>query len=210
MRRVLAKAQKENPLNQVILQGFETLAAQNTLLVAEIEGLKETVKLQKKRAVRSKPLFEKLADEDGSRAIWFSPAKIRRARELQQEKEDQEQQERQVKEQKALEKQRAKEEKELQLQKRREEREQARLQREAQKAQKQAAVEALKAQREATKQLKLEAQNAAKNKREQACQSKARKSFSRAVAESGQAESARLRQTRAGRKTQLPQRFQNK
>ena len=52
MRRVLAKAKNENPLNRVILKGFEAVSAQNVLLKAEIEGLKETVVLQKQWAVR--------------------------------------------------------------------------------------------------------------------------------------------------------------
>jgi hypothetical protein len=47
MRLVLAKAKNENPLNRVILKGFEALSAQNVLLKAEVEGLKETVVLQK-------------------------------------------------------------------------------------------------------------------------------------------------------------------
>jgi hypothetical protein len=98
MRWVLVKAKNKNLLNWVILKGFETLSAQNVLLKAEIEGLKETVVLQKQWAVRSKNLFEKLIDENGNKAIWFSPTKIKWAHELLQEKEVQEEQERQNKE----------------------------------------------------------------------------------------------------------------
>ena len=82
MRQVLVKAKNENLLNQVIFKGFETLSAQNVLLKVEIEGLKETVVLQKWWAVRSRNLFEKLINKDGNKAIWFSPTKIKWAHEL--------------------------------------------------------------------------------------------------------------------------------
>ena len=45
MRREIIKAESTNLLNHVILQGFEKLAAENALLCAENEGLKETVQL---------------------------------------------------------------------------------------------------------------------------------------------------------------------
>lgn len=69
MRRVLQQLENQNPVNQVMLKGFKHLSAQNILLKAEIKGLKSTIALQKKRAVRSKNLFEELIDEDGNKAI---------------------------------------------------------------------------------------------------------------------------------------------
>lgn len=81
--------------------------------------------MQKRRAIRSRNLFKKLQDEEGNKAIWFSPAKIARARELQQEKDEAEEQARREKEEKALQRQRMKEEKELQVQERRKQREEA-------------------------------------------------------------------------------------
>lgn len=146
MRQVL-QANGSNPLNQVILKGFETLTVQNVLLKAEIDGLKQTVTLQKKRGIRSKNLFKKIIDEDRNRAIWFSPVKITRARELQQEKEEAEEQAQQEKEERALQRLRAKEKKELQLQEKRAQREEARLERERLKALKQATQKEARTQR---------------------------------------------------------------
>ena len=208
MRRVLAKAKNENPLNRVILKGFEAVSAQNVLLKAEIEGLKETVVLQKQRAVRSRNLFEKLIDEDGNKAIWFSPTKIKQAHELLREKEVQEEQERQNKEQQALQRQRTREEKELQLQIRRTEREQARLEREQQKILKQAATEAAKKQREVNKQLKLEARNVARDKKGKTNQLEVSNSAAQVATGSKKGEDVEVSQTRSGRKTKRPQRFQ--
>lgn len=208
MRRELIKAHGDNPLNQVILKGFETLSAENALLKAEIEGMRETIKLQKRKAIKSKNLFQELADESGNKAIWFSPAKIARARELKQQKEDEEQQEKRDKEEKAAQKKQAKQDKENEAQIRREQREEAKLERERLKALKQAATKAVKTQREVDKQLKLEAQKANRNKKKKTSQSEARKQLELVIVDELEAESAKTGQTRSGRKTKAPQRFE--
>ena len=210
MRRVLAQAKNKNPLNQVILQGFETLSAQNVLLQAEIEGLKATISLQKRRAVRSRNLFEKLQDEDGNKAIWFSPKKIARARELQQEKDETEDQAQREKEEKAKQRALLKEKKELELQQRREQREKARKERERLKEVKEAKKKEAKQQREANQRRKSEAVEVRKNKKGQ---SEARRSIATAGAlhkEENEETEVQTVRTRIGRKTRAPKHFEYK
>jgi DDE superfamily endonuclease len=206
MRRVLQQ-DKQNPLNQVILQGFETLSAQNVLLKAEIDGLRSLVKLQKRRAVRSRNVFEKIIDEDGNKAIFFSPKKIKRARELQQEKDDAIEQEQREKEERAQERVRVKERKAVELQQRREERERARLEREKLKAVKKDAQEAARTQREVNKQLKSDVQSAGRSKKTKASQLEAASSIDRGVAFNKAQTEVVVHQTRSGRTTRPKKHF---
>ena len=201
MRRELAGAKNTNPLNQVILQGFESLSTQHILLHAELQGVKESLQLQKKKNVRSKNIFEQIIEKDGNRAIFFSPAKIKEARELEQQKLDDEEREQQEKEDRALQRRLAKEEKEQQLQKRREEREKAQKERAAALAQKRAEIDARKQQREEMKRRKSEAKITAKSPEKKANQSQIRKTVVVDIESSEEPESSKSAVTRAGRKT---------
>ena len=82
------------------------------------------------------------------------------------------------------------------------------MERERQKALKQAATKALKMQREVDKQLNLETRKVNRNNRNQTNQSRARKQVELAVVGGLEAEEAKTRQTRSGRTTKLPQRFE--
>lgn len=209
MRRDMLDANNsQQPLNQVILKGFETLSAENALLRAEIEGLKETVQLQRQRAPRSRNIFQEIIEEDGNKAIWFSPAKIDRARALDRQKQEKEQQEKQEKEAKALQRLEAKDQRESEAQLKREQREQARLEREAKKAADRAAIESRKAQREAAKQAKLEARKRSRNKRNDPSQSRTRKAVEEAIAEGSKDEEAKSVQTRSGRNIKATKHFE--
>jgi hypothetical protein len=211
MRRELVQAKQHNSLNQVILKGFETLSAQNALFKAEIDGLKETIALQKKRQIRSRNLFEKIIDEDGCKAIWFSPAKIARARELQAQNEEAKEQEQRDKELRAQERERVKQEKAAQLQECRAQREEARIEQERLKAIMKAEQEGVKQQRKVDQQLKTELKSSNKGKRRQTGQSEARQAIERVCAidkvEVVETEVSRG-QTRSGRTTRAPKRFE--
>ena len=175
MRRELASAKNNNPLNQIILQGFEALSAENATLHAEISGLKETIQLQKRKAVRSKNIFKEIMDQDGNKAIFFSPTKIKRARELKKERQDEEEREQQKKEERALQRRLAKEEKEQQLQIRREERKRAQEERAATQALKRAEIQARQQQREEARRRKLDAKLTAKSPAKKSNQSQSRR-----------------------------------
>ena len=62
------------------------LYAENALLRAEIKGLNEAVRIEKKRKKPKKALFTKLRGEEGNAAIFFSPVKISAACKLQAQK----------------------------------------------------------------------------------------------------------------------------
>jgi len=64
----------------------EQLAAKNSILEAENQGLRRAVFIEKKKRTRAKPLFDALRDD--SKSLWFSPTKIQQARELVVVKED--------------------------------------------------------------------------------------------------------------------------
>ena len=69
-----------------IIKHCHHLQAENALLKAEIEGLREAVRIEKKRKKPKKTLFTELRGEDGQAAIFFSPAKVTAARQLQAQK----------------------------------------------------------------------------------------------------------------------------
>ncbi len=58
------------------------LQAENALLKAENQGLKEAVRAKKMRKQLKKALFLELRGDEGNTAIFFSPAKIQEARDL--------------------------------------------------------------------------------------------------------------------------------
>jgi hypothetical protein len=71
-----------DPDTKKLQNTIEHPQAQNELLKHENQGLRETVKLEKKRRQRSKPLRDYLFDRDNPNAAQvFSPTKIQLARE---------------------------------------------------------------------------------------------------------------------------------
>src|SRR5271170_2709214 len=69
-----------------VLNVCSQLQAENALLKAQIEGLKEAVRIEKKQRKPKKALFAELRADNGNGAIFFLPAKILAARELQMKK----------------------------------------------------------------------------------------------------------------------------
>jgi hypothetical protein len=151
-----------------VLKVCHQLQAENALLKAQIEGLKEAVYTEKKQRKPKKALFAELRTDQGNGAVFFSPAKISAARELQIKK---------AKEVEAAQAQKCKEQLQRQLRKE----EQAEIKRQAaaarqerqekaaaKKAEKQACKEEALQQRLASLQLSNEQRAAGKPKQKKA------------------------------------------
>ena len=93
-----------------VLKLTQQLQAENALLKAQNLGLQEAVRIVKKQKKPKKGLFKDLRGDDGNAAIFFSPAKITQARELQTQKILEAEAEEALKAQKKLEQQQKKEE----------------------------------------------------------------------------------------------------
>ncbi len=205
LRRVVK--QEVNPLNQRLLKGFERVAAQNQLLQAEIQGLKETVQLQKKTSKRNKNLFEQLQDSDGNKAIFYSPTKIEQAKRLVQQKEEDERAQQAEKEQRALQRQLVKEAKEKEAELRRQRREEVRVERAKQAALKQAEKEAKLAQRTTSRQFQNKLKTASRDSKKamrQLAASRAKKRSIPAIVEENPVEGGISLPTRSGRQPRKP------
>ena len=93
-----------------ILNHCQQLQAENSLLKAEIKGLREVVRVKKRRKKPREALFKELRGEEGNATIFFSPAKISAARELQAQRAREEEEIQARKEQDKLQRQQRKEE----------------------------------------------------------------------------------------------------
>ena len=69
-----------------VLKHCHQLQAENALLKMQITGLQEAVRIEKKQKKPKKALFTELRGDEGSGAIFFSPAKISAACNLQAQK----------------------------------------------------------------------------------------------------------------------------
>ena len=87
------------PKLRKVANTLEHFAAENDILKAEIQGLKRQVIVEKRRKIRSKPLFDSIRDE--SKGLIASPRKIQQAKELMIVKESEKEK---LAEEKALEK----------------------------------------------------------------------------------------------------------
>lgn len=131
---------------------LEQFAAKVSILEAENEGLRRAVFIEKKRRNRGKPMFDALRDDD-SKAVFFSPAKIRQARELAILKDDEKAMQT---EQKAIEKQERliqKKAKAAEVAQRKLDKENARIQKAQDSAEKRAAKEEAKLAKQAAQQI---------------------------------------------------------
>jgi len=75
------------PEARKLINTMDYLTTQNTILSAKVKDLQETVRLEKGKARRGKPLFDDLGVNGEVKAMFFSPSKIQRARERQRERE---------------------------------------------------------------------------------------------------------------------------
>ena len=69
-----------------VLQVYHQLQAENALLKAQVVGLEEAIRVEKKQKKPRKALFKELRDQEGNTAIFFSPSKVAAVRELQAQK----------------------------------------------------------------------------------------------------------------------------
>jgi hypothetical protein len=145
-----------------VLKVCHQLQVQNKLLKAEIQGLHEAVRTEKAKKKRKKPLFANLRDNEGAGAIFFSPAKVQAARELQQQQEKEAEEVAALKEQQKIQRQQQKERQAIERAAAAAARRAAREQREQQAAQKKASQEEANIQRMASLQLANEQRRAAK------------------------------------------------
>lgn len=132
---------------------LEQLAAKNSILEAENQGLRRAVFIEKKKRTRAKPLFDALRDD--SKSLWFSPTKIQQARELVVVKEDEKAK---LAEQKMMEKEERqiqKEAKAAEVAQRKVERQQAQFQKAQALKEKKAAKEEARLAKQAVQQIQI-------------------------------------------------------
>jgi hypothetical protein len=188
------------------------LQAENALLKAKVEGLKEAVHVKKKRKKPKKDIFTELRGEEGSGAIFFSPAKISAARKLQAQKAKEEEEAQAQREQDKLQKQQRKEEqaelKRAAATARQERREKLVLE----KAQKEAQKEEALQQRLANLQLLDEQRTTAKDQRKKPQKPQHQASSGGGdveVAEQPMVVADEMTTSRSGRQLRKPQRLPN-
>jgi hypothetical protein len=70
-----------------VVRLYHDLQVKVTLLQSENKGLREAIRIQKKQKKPRKALFTELRANEENKAIFFSPAKISQARELQAQRE---------------------------------------------------------------------------------------------------------------------------
>jgi hypothetical protein len=127
------------------------------LLQVENTGLRSTVINEQKKRRRGKGLFEELRAEGPSQATFFSPNKIKRAQELQEQREQEKQRATTQKQQEKLQRDILRQEKQQEIEQRRQIRMQQKEARELVRAQKQQSIKDRKEAREAERQLQDEA-----------------------------------------------------
>ena len=152
IRRIVNEevAQRDAHSQRVIESLGETclsLAARCKLAEDRERGYLEALNSEKKKRKRGRPLMEELRAQEGSGALFFSPSKIQKARELQDAKEAAKEQEAQEKVQKAQDRANQKAQKQLEAQGKR-------ADRVARAAARKTEVALKKAQREAQKKAK--------------------------------------------------------
>ena len=95
-----------------VVRLYHDLQVKAALLQAENEGLREAIRVQKKQKKPRKALFTELRANEENKAIFFSPAKISQARELQAQRGKETEAAQAQKRQTQLERQRRKQEQE--------------------------------------------------------------------------------------------------
>ena len=195
------------PEARKIINTIDRLTTENIILSAKNADLRETIRLEKNKRRRGKPLFDDLGVDGETKAMFFSPSKIQRARERQAEKE----QERDVAQAQKIEdkhqKELAKEAKQLLIAQRKAGREETRLQRLKKKEQKQANQTAAIQQRIVDRQLKLELEGVKKQKEKPPQSSNAEEWVDIDTFEVPKEEVVQIRASRYGRQLKATKQF---
>ena len=201
VRKLVAEAMAGvlQPEARKMIRTIDQLTVQNSILTTQNTQLRETVRLEKDKRRRGKPLFDDIEAEGDGKAMFFSPSKIQRARDRQQQKEHERDL---IQVQKQAEKQAkrlAKEEKQLLIAQRKAQRLEARLQREKQKAEKQRLRQEATDQRIVAQQLQSEASEAQKHQKKRRQSSKFRHIDEYAVENAANEQEEEIRVSRSGR-----------
>ncbi len=205
--RTILRTEVNMAINTKVLKGMEQLHAENELLKFENTSLKETIKLQGKKGIRGKPLWEQIRADQEFKTLFLSPAKVDQARRIIEQKVQVEAAELTRKQQQNIDKAVAREVKQQQLQQRKAARAEAKIVREQQMAEKQACKQEALFQRKVDKQLKAEAISASKAARDKGKKSSQSQEQDNMIIAVPAEEVAVSRETRTGRKTRVPRRL---
>ena len=171
VRRLLREAteassqQMTQEVTQQLTQHFHSISAQFSLLKHEVEGYKEALVNEKKKRQRGKALKLEKPEEYNGGAVFWSPTKVKAARERQEQKEAEEKVNQQKKDEETQRREQKKKEKALMLEERRRLRLEAKEARLREQQQKAVAREEAKIAREVEKQLKDDIKSSKKGKR---------------------------------------------
>ena len=195
------------PEARKIINTIDRLTTENTILTAKMADLQETVRLEKNKRRRGKPLFDDLGVDGETKAMFFSPSKIQRARERQAEKEQEKDTAQAQKIEDKHQKELAKEAKQLLIAQRKAGREKKRLERQKEKGQKQASQLAAIQQRIVSRQLRLEFAEAKKQKKKASQCSNAEEWIDIDTFETPEEEVVETRASRFGRQLKATKQF---
>ncbi len=186
---------------------MEKLTTDVALLKAENEGLRRTVRIERSRRRRGKPLFDDLGVNSEAKGVFFSPNKIQAARDRQIQRIEEEQQaaiqkadEKEQRELRKLEEQRLIAERKVEREKKKAEREE-----EAKRKKKLRAKEL--EQRRLVQEQKLKAKELQKEQKKKSKEVKVQQSTDFVPIEEVERRPSQIRSTRAGRQNKAPKRF---
>ena len=195
------------PQSRKIINTIDRLTTENTILKAKNTDLQETLRLEKNKRRRGKPLFNDLGIDGETKAMFFSPSKIQRARDRQLEKEQEKDLVQAQKAEEKHQKQLAKEEQRLLTAQRKAGREGMRLQRQKEEAQKQADQARAKEERMIDQQLKQDLVEAKKLLKKVRQSSKLQQEVENEVIEVPEEEGGQIRASRFGRQLKASKQF---
>jgi hypothetical protein len=175
MRTCVGEAVRGESLR--VLKTCHQLYAQNALLKAENQGLRDAVRISKKAKKPGKTIFSELRGEEASSAIFFSPRKIQEARDLHTQEEEQENKLKAQKQLKKLQQQQRKKEQEELKRERAAARKERRAKKAQEKAEKDAERQEATLQRLASLQLSNEQKSATPKQKKRPRNSKQRRSL---------------------------------
>ena len=186
---------------------MKKLTTDVALLKAENEDLRRTVRIERSRRRREKPLFDDLGVNDEAKGVFFSPNKIQAARDRQIQRIEEKQQaaiqkaeEKEQRELRKLEQQRLIAERKVEREKKKAERE-----KEA-KRKKELRTKELEQRRLVQKQ-KLKAKELQKEQKKKSKEVEVQQSSDFVAIEEVERGSSQIRSTRAGRQFKAPKRF---
>ena len=190
-----------------VINTIDQLIIENIILRAKTANLKATLRHEKGKRRRGKPLFDDLAVKGDMKVMFFSLSKIQRARDRQQEKVQEKDLAQAQKIEKKHQKQLAKEVKQLLIAQRKAGREEQRLQRLKEKAQKQVNQTATQEQRQVNQQLRLELIEDKKQEKKRRQESKLKQVVENMMIEAPEKEQGEIRSSRFGRQLKASKQF---